>query len=97
MHLFGSNAAIDLLGDIFQGKVRCFHRVMVQIVMVAVSFLMGYYGIRMIGVMMVRSSAALGIPMGYVYFSIPIGCFGMMLQCLANIMDLVDQEKGVRA
>ncbi len=90
----GSNAAIDLLGDILRGNMRRYHGLFVQVAMMAVSLLMGYYGIQMIGVMMVRSSAAMGIPMGYVYFSIPIGCFGMMVQCLANIAGLADGEKG---
>ena len=44
----------------------------------------------MVKVMMVRSSAALGIPMGYVYCAIPIGCVGIIIQCLANLADLKD-------
>ena len=58
--------------------------------MITASVLIGVYGVNMVKVMMVRSSAALGIPMGYVYCAIPIGCVGIVIQCLANFTELRD-------
>lgn len=90
----GSNAAIDLTGDMLCGSGKYFHQIIIQGSIIFVSLLIGYYGIQMISVMMVRSSAALGIPMGYVYCAIPIGCLGMIIQCGANVTELFENRGG---
>lgn len=84
----GSHATIDIIGDLIHGKTKRYHAVVVQIAMIVASALIGGYGISMISVMMVRSSAALGIPMGYVYCAIPVGCAGIIIQCLANLTEM---------
>lgn len=88
-----SHATIDLIGDFIHGKARQYHAAMVQFAIITASVLIGIYGLNMVRVMMVRSSAALGIPMGYVYCAIPIGCAGIIIQCLANLADLQNDEK----
>lgn len=85
-----SHATIDVIGDFIHGKAGRYHAAVVQLAMVTASVLIGVYGVNMVKVMMVRSSAALGIPMGYVYCAIPIGCVGIVIQCLANLVELID-------
>ena len=88
-----SHATIDVIGDYIHGKNRIYHSVFVQTAMIAAALLIGMYGIQMIKVMMVRSSAALGISMGYVYCAIPVGCVGIIIQCLANLTELSHREQ----
>ena len=83
-----SHATIDVIGDFIHGKTGRYHAAAVQLAMITASVLIGVYGVNMVKVMMVRSSAALGIPMGYVYCAIPIGCVGIVIQCLANLAEL---------
>lgn len=83
-----SHATIDLIGDFIHGEAGRYHAIFVQSAVILAAALVGFYGLRMIGVMMVRSSAALGIPMGVVYCAIPIGCVGIIIQCLANLAEL---------
>lgn len=88
-----SHATIDVIGDFIHGKAKCCQAAVVQLAMITASVLIGVYGVNMVKVMMVRSSAALGIPMGYVYCAIPIGCIGIVIQCLANLAELKDTGK----
>lgn len=81
-----SHATIDIIGDFIHGKTRKYHAAFVQLAIILAAVLIGLYGLRMVTVMMVRSSAALGIPMGYVYCAIPIGSVGIIIQCLANLV-----------
>lgn len=83
-----SHATIDVIGDFIHGKAVWYHAAAVQVAMITASVLIGVYGVNMVKVMMMRSSAALGIPMGYVYCAIPIGCAGIVVQCLANLAEL---------
>lgn len=89
----GSHATIDLIGDFLYGSTKTYHAIMVQAAVIMASVLIGIYGINMVSVMMVRSSPALGIPMGYVYCAIPIGCVGIIMQSLASLSELLELGK----
>ena len=84
----GSNAAIDIIGDFLRGKAKAAHSILVQSSIIWAAAVIGVYGVSMAEVMMVRNSAALGIPMGYVYIAIPVGCAGIVVQCLANLAEM---------
>lgn len=88
-----SHATIDVVGDYIHGKARVYHSALVQTAIITAAALIGIYGMQMIKVMMVRSNAALGIPMGYVYCAIPAGCVGIIVQCLANLTELPELDK----
>ena len=66
---------------------------MLFLAMIGAAVIIFPYGIQMVGNMMIRSSAALGIPMGYVYLAIPIGCAGIMVQAFYGILELWTSEK----
>lgn len=90
----GSHATIDLIGDFLHGNVKKYHVVFIQAAVIIAALLIGIYGANMVNVMMVRSSAALGIPMGYIYCAVPIGCVGIVVQSLANLSELFELGKG---
>lgn len=85
----GTNATIDILSSFLKGKTKKIHAVIIQAAVLFAAALIFPYGIQMVHVMMMRASAALGIPMGYVYLAIPIGCVGIMVQCAANMLELL--------
>jgi len=82
-----SNASIDFLESLFKGKTRIVHFVILHICILAIAVLIFPYGLKMVSQMMMRSSSALGIPMGFVYLAIPIGCLGIIVQEIYNILE----------
>lgn len=89
----GSNAAIDILDGVFKGISKRIWKTVLFLAMIGAAVIIFPYGIQMVGNMMIRSSAALGIPMGYVYLAIPIGCVGIMVQAFYGILELWTSEK----
>ena len=84
-----SNASVDLLDTLFRGKGKDIHFVILQFFILAAVIIIIPYGVEMVGQMMMRSSSALGIPMGYMYLSIPIGCVGIAVQSAYNILERI--------
>lgn len=89
----GSNATIDILSSFLKGNNKRIHGIVIQCFVLFTAILIFPQGIQMAKVMMMRSSAALNIPMGYVYSAIPVGCFGIAIQSLANIVNEIWVEK----
>ena len=61
------------------------------LILIAV-FLILPKSIYMVQTMTMRNSSALGIPMSYIYLSIPIGCIGIIIQDTYNILAKVAKE-----
>lgn len=84
-----SNASVDLLDTLFHGKGKDIHFVILQSFILLAVIIIVPYGVRMVSQMMVRNSPALGIPMGYMYLSIPVGCGGIAIQAIYNILERI--------
>ena len=84
-----ANASIDLLDSVFRGEAKKAHFVILQLLILAAAVLIFPFGVKMVGQMMMRRSSALGIPMGYVYLAIPIGCAGISISAIYNILERV--------
>ena len=84
-----SNASVDLLDTLFRGKGKDIHFVILQSFILLAVIIIVPYGVRMVSQMMVRNSPALGIPMGYMYLSIPVGCVGIAIQAIYNILERI--------
>lgn len=84
-----SNASVDLLDTLFRGKGKDIHFVILQSFILLAVIIIVPYGVRMVSQMMVRNSPALGIPMGYMYLSIPVGCVGIAIQTIYNILERI--------
>ena len=81
-----SNASVDLLDTVFRGKGKDIHFIILQLFILVAVIIIIPYGVKMAQQMMMRSSSALGIPMGYMYISVPIGCVGIAVQTVYNIL-----------
>ena len=84
-----SNASVDLLDTLFHGKGKDIHFVILQSFILLAVIIIVPYGVRMVSQMMVRNSPALGNPMGYMYLSIPVGCVGIAIQTIYNILERI--------
>ena len=51
--------------------------------------IMVWQGIRMVQLAVWQTSPAMEIPMSYMYISIPLGCGGMLLLALEELVDLL--------
>ena len=91
----GSNATIDVLNSFLKGGIKRVHGIAIQLLVLLAALMIIPQGIQMVRIMMMRSSPALNIPMGYVYIAIPLGCIGIAVQCLANLSVLAEGEKEV--
>ena len=88
-----SNAAVDLLDTLIDspGMKEIYFVVVHALILIAV-FLILPKSIYMVQTMTMRNSSALGIPMSYIYLSIPIGCIGIIIQDTYNILAKVAKE-----
>lgn len=77
-----SHATIDVVGDYIHGKARVYHSALVQTAIITATALIGIYGMQMIKVMMVRSSAAWGFRWGMCTVRFRRHCVGIIVQCL---------------
>jgi TRAP-type C4-dicarboxylate transport system permease small subunit len=93
-----SNAVVDFFGNLLKGKARFTHRLYVFAMISLVAGIFIFQGFKMAMVGMYRPSAALGVPMGWIYMAIPVGSVGILIQSLEKMVDIfvsVKNEKDV--
>lgn len=83
----GSNIAVLFIQNLLPEKLKKFAKILVHILCGIFFALAIYHGIRYMGLMGIQKSAALHIPMKYMYFSIPIGCGLMELHAFNAILE----------
>ncbi|MFV0313494.1 MAG: TRAP transporter small permease [Anaerotignum sp.] len=81
----GSNIAILVVQDLLPETYKKMAKVLVQVLCGIFFALAIYHGIRFMGLMGTQKSAALHIPMKYMYLSVPLGCSIMLIHAIDAI------------
>jgi TRAP-type C4-dicarboxylate transport system permease small subunit len=82
----GSNIAVLFVQGLLPDKLKSFARILVHILCGFFFALAIYHGFRYMGLMGTQKSAALHIPMRYMYLAIPLGCGIMEIHALDAIL-----------
>jgi len=85
----GGHMAVGLLTERFTGERLRRLKIAGCICSLAFLAIMVWQGIRMVQLAVWQTSPAMEIPMSYMYISIPLGCGGMILLVLEELLDLV--------
>ncbi len=86
---------IEILKDLIHARAKLYIELLVLILWGGFSVFLGIKGVQVIKVLARsgQTSAALEIPMTFVYAAIPFGCFLMFLRLLMEAKDIVQQLK----
>lgn len=82
----GMHAVVSLLNDSLRGRIKNLHLTVIDILVIALALVMVYQGMKMTKMTMRQLSPILRISMGYIYLAIPVGCLGILLNSLNNLM-----------
>jgi len=88
VHKRAGHISITILQDLVTKKARnvlllCAHLLCITVFLAAI-----YYGFSYMKIMGSQLSAAMRIPMRYMYSAIPLGCFVLMLHSIAQIVKI---------
>ena len=85
----GGHMVVGLLLERFTGEKLRRLKIAGCICSMAFLAIMVWQGIRMVQLAVWQTSPAMEIPMSYMYISIPLGCGGMLLLALEELVDLL--------
>jgi len=85
----GGHMVVGLLLERFTGEKLRRLKIAGCICSMAFLAIMVWQGIRMVQLSVWQTSPAMEIPMSYMYISIPLGCGGMLLLALEELVDLL--------
>ena len=85
----GGHMVVGLLTERFTGERLRRLKIAGCICSMAFLAIMVWQGIRMVQLAVWQTSPAMEIPMSYMYISIPLGCGGMLLLALEELVDLL--------
>lgn len=89
----GSNATIDVISSRLHGKTKFVHTIICDLIMIYICGLLTYYGVVILPTMNKTFSAALLIPNGYIYASVPVASVLIIVHMLCHIVNTVDDYK----
>ena len=93
VHKRTGHITITLLQDAFTEKIRKVFIILAQLLCIAVFLVAIYHGFSYMKLMGSQLSAALRIPMRYMYAAIPVGCLVLMLHSGALIVKTCTQKE----
>ena len=93
VHKRAGHISITILQDLLPGKARKVFQVLTQLLCIIVFLTAIYYGFSYMQLMGTQLSAALRIPMRYMYAVIPLGCIVMTLHSTALITQICAQKE----
>ena len=88
----GEHATIQLIVEKFKAKARMILFFITLLLTLTFLAVCGFYGIKMINLARIQSSAALGISMGFVYLALPVGCLLAIIEILLEMMAVFTGE-----
>lgn len=92
----GGHISVTVIQDMLPKSLQKAMRVLVH-VLCAVFFAFAlYYGFKYIGKQGTQLSAALRIPMRYMYMSIPVGCSVMLLHAVNGVIQIFAEREVVQ-
>lgn len=83
----GGHISVLIVQDLFPPAVRKAFKVLVHILCAVFFAIVVYYGIKYMGMVGTQKSAALHVPMKYMYLSIPLGCGIMLVHAISLIAE----------
>lgn len=89
----GSHASITIITDKLSGKTARVFSVLIHLLIAACGAILVIYGIRMVGITRTQRSPIMQLPMCYMYLCLPISGVGMIVNALANIIELFPNRK----
>ena len=92
----GANIAVTFVQDVVPKAVKRYMKVLVHLLCFTFFVIILVYGVRYMTLMGAQTSAALIIPMKYMYMSIPIGSGIMGLHAFLAIFEELLHKKGGR-
>lgn len=88
-----THLAVTLLSENLTGKKRKLLEIIIQVLFIAfAAIIMIYGGTNAVSLTMKQISPSLGIPMGYVYLSVPVSGGLMILYSLINLFDTLHNQ-----
>lgn len=87
--------SVLVMQDLLPPKLRKFASIFVNVLCGVFFGIATFYGFKYMGLQGSQLSAALRIPMKYIYMSIPIGCSIMILYVINNIIEIYAGEGDV--
>jgi TRAP-type C4-dicarboxylate transport system permease small subunit len=80
---------ISFVVDRFPKKLNALFRIISEIIVIGISFILIVYSPRILQVSAIQKSPALQLPMFYIYISVPIcGCL-FILYSISHICDII--------
>ena len=95
VHKRAGHISITLIQDILPVKGRKVLQILAQLLCIAVFMVAIYYGFTYMKLMGLQLSAAMRVPMRFMYAAIPLGCLVLMLHSIALITQIFSQKGGV--
>lgn len=92
-----AHLAVTLLSENLTGKKRKLLEIIIQILFIAfAAIIMIYGGFNAVSLTMKQISPSLGIPMGYVYLSVPVSGGLMIIYSLINLFDTLTHDQSIQ-
>ena len=93
----GNHIAVTFVIDLLPPRIRTGFNILTYLLSLAFFAVVAQQGLNMIKMQVFQISPALGLPMKYIYWSIPISLGIMILHSLAGIMDELNKAFGKEA
>jgi TRAP-type C4-dicarboxylate transport system permease small subunit len=93
VHKRAGHISITILQDILPGRTHKVFQILSQLLCITVFLIAIFYGFSYVKLMGTQLSAALRIPMRYMYAAIPLGCIVMTLHSAANIAQMCAKKE----
>jgi TRAP-type C4-dicarboxylate transport system permease small subunit len=93
----GSHAAVDILLNYLPPKAKVVQRFFIRLLILYCSVIMVVEGINLLNLTMGQLSAAVRLPMQYVYVAVPLGGLGMLVHTVVDTLvdiDTLRHKKG---
>ena len=82
----GAHPAVTVISDLLRNVPRAVLEILIQLLIILCALIFLYYGGKLLPVTIKSNSPTLGIRMDLVYWSLPVGGAGMILNAVANIL-----------
>lgn len=94
----GANIAVLVVQDLLPATIKKIAKILVHLLCLTFFLLAIYNGYRYMNMVGSQTSAALQVPMKYMYLSVPLGCGIMAVHAFSAILDeIVGKKEEVKA
>ena len=90
----GNHIAVTFIIDFFPTRLRVWFNIFTYLLSLVFFIVVAKQGLTMINMQVFQISPALGLPMSYIYWSIPLSLVIMMLHAVAGIADELHKAFG---